>query len=205
MFQTSPFQTLLRRSKIIILVGLIFAVVSVLATVIFPLEYRADTQLLIISRSRYGVDPYTTIKSAERIGENLAQIVKTNDFYNKVILAPQYALDLKRFENVSERAKRKLWQKTVEASVVYGTGVLNISTYHSDKEQAGVFAGAVGEALVVYGAEYVGGDVAIKVLNQPIITSLPVRPNILANAVLGALVGMIFMSIMVLRKDKRTA
>lgn len=198
----SPAKILFRQWKIIVFIGILFAALAVVATLFFPLEYRADAQVLIISRSSYGVDPYTVSKSAERIGENIAQIIRTNDFYSKVISQPQYSLDISNFQGVSERIKRKRWEKTVNASVVFGTGVLGISTYHTDYDQARQFAGAVIDTIVAYGADYVGSDVTIKIVNQPVVTPYPVRPNLFINGLVGGLFGIMLMSFLVLKKRK---
>ena len=85
MFNThNPLGRLRRSFKLIFLVGILVALLSAGITLIFPLQYRADAQVLIISQSRSGVDPYTVVRSAERVGENIAQVMKTNDFYQKV-------------------------------------------------------------------------------------------------------------------------
>ena len=196
----SPLVILKKRFKFIIFIGLIIGLVSLLASLLFPLEYRADAQALIISKSRYGVDPYTVVKSAERVGENLVQVIGTSDFYDKVMIQPNYNLDKSKFENISERAKRKLWQKTVQSSVVYGTGVLNISAYSTDPNQAKQLAGATVDTLASKGWEYVGGDVTIKVVNQPVATRFPARPNIVLNFVMGFLVGGVLSVILVIKK-----
>lgn len=189
MFRSSIGSILRRRFKKIFFAGLAIGVISILVSLLFPLEFRADAQVLIIPKSTYGVDPYTVAKSAERIGENIAQVVSTNDFYNKVIAQPQYSLDLSQFIDVSERIKRKRWDKAVDASVVYGTGVLNISAYHESPDQARQLAGAVTDALIAHAIDYVGGDVSFKVLNQPVSTSIPVRPNLIINFIAGFLLG----------------
>jgi len=80
----SSLALLTKRWKLIVAVGLIFSVASLGVTMLFPLEYRADAEVFIISKSRYGVDPYTVVKSAERVGENIAQVMKTDDFLAKV-------------------------------------------------------------------------------------------------------------------------
>lgn len=202
MFDHHPTTILRRRSKIIVLTGVIVALATFLVTLLFPMEYRADAQVFIISQSRYGVDPYTVVKSAERIGENITQVMKTNDFYQKVIAQPGYQLDTTRFQNVPERIKRERWEKTISGSVVFGTGVLNVSAYHRNPEQAQAFAGAAVDTLVERGKEYVGGDVTMKVVNYPVVTRFPARPNIVVNTVLGFIVGVVFMSVIVLRKKK---
>ncbi|MFH1286401.1 MAG: hypothetical protein ABII02_01470 [Candidatus Magasanikbacteria bacterium] len=200
MFYQSPVKLLQRRSKVIFLVGIILALVASLLTVLFPLEYRADAQLLIISRSRYGVDPYTVVKSAERVGENIAQVMKTSDFYEKVKEEPGYNIDWKYFDGLSERDKRKKWNKSVRGSVVFGTGVLNVSAYHADPNQARLLAGAAASTLVEKGWQYVGGDVSLSVVNNPIVTPWPVRPNVLVNAFVGFIIGVFITGFLVIRK-----
>jgi len=200
MLHASPLRLLLKRKKIIMLAGIIVAIIAGIITALFPLQYRADAQVLIISQSRYGVDPYTVIRSAERVGENISQVMKTSDFYNKVRELGQAGIDWSQFEGLNDRDKRKKWEKTIEPSVVYGTGVLNVSAYSVDSAEAQALAAAAANTLVSKGWEYVGGDVTIKIVNQPIVTRYPVRPNILINVVLGFIVGILLTSLMVVRK-----
>ncbi|MBT3817332.1 MAG: hypothetical protein HOE80_02760 [Candidatus Magasanikbacteria bacterium] len=196
----SPVRILIKRKIFLLFVGLSVAILSFLVTIIMPLEYRADADLLIISKTRYGVDPYTVIKSAERVGENLAQIVSTDDFYKKVIDQPGYNLDTEKLQALSPRERRKKWGKTVNASVVFGTGILRVSAYNENNEQANAFAGAAVDALVAQGWEYVGGDVTMKIVNRPVVTRFPVRPNMIVNVVLGFIVGVLLAGVLVLRK-----
>ncbi|MBT4121319.1 MAG: hypothetical protein HOA57_03660 [Candidatus Magasanikbacteria bacterium] len=198
--EKDPIRLIKKRWKLLIFSGVLVALFSLLLTAAFPLKYRADAQVLIISKSRYGVDPYTVVKSAERVGENISQVVKTNDFYQKVMLQTSYSLDMAEFEKLTERKKRKLWQETVNTSVVYGTGVLNINVYHKDQKQAKQLAGAVASALVTRGWEYVGGDVTIKVVNDAVVTKWPVKPNLVVNAILGFLLGVLVMVGLTIKK-----
>lgn len=183
--------------------GLIGIIIAIGLSFISPVQYRADGQVYIISHSRYGVDPYTVAKSAERIGENLAQVMKTSDFYDKVMENKSFQLDKTYFENTTERTQRKRWEKSVDASVVFGTGVLNVSAYHQNPEQAKAYAAALIDTLVNKGTEYVGDDVTLKVVNQPIVSRLPVRPNFLMNAIVGFALGLLLMSFRVLRQSMK--
>ena len=169
--------------------ALVGAVIGFGATFLFPLEYRADTDVLIISRDRFGTDPLTAERSAERIGENLSQVLQSNDFYSKVMSQSGFTLQTDRFDNKSERTIRRLWQKTVKSQVVFGTGVLSIDIYHTDKFQAEQYARAVLATLQERATEYVAADIALKVINEPVATSYPVRPNIILNIILGAIAG----------------
>ena len=202
MFHHDPIDVLKKRSKIIVATGLLFAIAAALVSFAFPLQYRADAQVFIISQSRFGVDPYTVVRSAERIGENITQIMKTNDFYQKVTTQSTFGLDTSYFEGVPEREKRERWNKTIESSVVFGTGVLNISAYHENPEQAKAYAAASVQALVDRGWEYIGKEVTIKIINAPVVTKWPARPNIIVNTLLGFMLGIFVMSVNVLRKKR---
>lgn len=203
MMHASPLSVLKRRSKSLFGVGLIVAILALIFSLLLPLEYRADAQLLVVSKTRYGVDPYTAVKSAERVGENLEKIVKTDVFYNQVFAQPNYQLDANDFRGLTDRERRKKWEKTMHASVAFGTGVLNVSAYHTDPAQAKAYAAAAMDALVQNGWEFVGGDVTLKVINRPVVTSIPVRPNLVTNAIAGFLVGVLFAAVRALRKKHR--
>lgn len=195
-----PINRLKRRWRLLFVSGVITGLLSLLATLLFPLEYRADAQVLIISKSRYGVDPYTVVKSAERVGENIAQVVKTDDFFNKVVDNDQFVIERSRFEGVNERQRRRRWQRAVKSSVVYGTGILNVSAYHPDQARAVELAAAVVNTLAAKGWEYVGGDVTIKVVNQPLVTRWPARPNLFLNGLAGFLVGGLAMGALAIQR-----
>ena len=110
-----------------------------------------------------------------------------------------YSLDQSNFEGISERKKRKRWSKTIAPSVVYGTGVLNVSAFSKSADQAKQLTAASVDALVSHGWEYVGGDVSIKIVNDPVATKWPARPNIFVNALAGLLLGLFFAGAFVAR------
>ncbi len=200
LFPSHPSAVINKRWKAIFAVCVLFALGSCGITALFPFEYRADAQVLIISKSRYGVDPYTVVKSAERVGENIAEVMKTDDFFEKVTLLRQYPFDRSVFEEVSPRVRRRRWQKAVSASVVYGTGVLNVGAYGRTPKAAVDLAGAVVETLETKGWEYVGGDVTIRAVNHPAATRFPARPNIFLNTFFGFLAGLLLMGTLVFRR-----
>ena len=61
-------------------------------------------------------------------------------------------------------------------------------------------AGAASDTLVSKGWQYIGGDVTLQVVNHPVVTTWPVRPNFFTNAVLGFVVGLLLGSLIVVRK-----
>lgn len=200
---SSPSSILYHSSKRLLMGGLIGVVLALAISLFSPVQYRADAQIYVISRSRFGIDPYTVAKSAERIGENLAQILTTSDFYDKVMNNGAFQLDKSYFSGVPEREIRKRWERSVDASVVFGTGVLNVSAYHKDPSEAKLYASAILDTLINKGSEYVGEDVSLKVVNQPVVGRLPVRPNFFMNAVVGFALGMVLMALVVLRRSMK--
>jgi len=195
----SPLHLLKKRWKAIILFSIIVAILSGFLTLLFPLNYKANSQVYIIAQNRYGVDPYTTVKSAERVGENLIQIIKTTDFYNKVKIE-NLDIDWNYFEKYSEKKKREKWLKSVNVNMVYGTSVMNINIYHTSAEEAKKISEAVAKTLVSKSWEYVGGDVVVKIINEPIVSSYPVKPSIFLNTIFGFLVGLFFSGLWTIKK-----
>jgi len=180
--------------KIIIVWGVIFAMLSLVVSLLFPSQYSASSQVLIITRDKTGVDPYTQIKSSERIGENLAQVMKTTDFYNKVMENTNVVFDKTRWQNLSDRDQRKNWKKDVQGSMVYGTGLLNITVYSGNQDDARAFSDAVTQTVTTRGWEYIGGDVTVKPVNNALVSRLPDRPNYLANTIIGFVLGVLLAS-----------
>ena len=166
----------------------------------FPFEYRADGQVLIITTGE-GLDPYTSVRSSERVGENIQQILTTDDFFQKVMRSAE-PFDRSVFENLSDKKLREAWGESVKSSVRYGTGILDISVYHPEPSEAKRFAGAVMITLADNILEYVGGEVQVKIVNNPIVTSYPVRPNLIMNMFLGAVMGFLFMFFAFLYRTK---
>lgn len=200
MLHHTPLETLKKRWKFLFIIGLIIGLAVGGLTLLFPLSYRADAQVLIISRSGSGVDPYTALRVAERVGENIVQVMRTNDFYSKVKEQQNSTIDWSFFEQKNELEKRKTWQKTITPSVVNGTGVVNVSAYHPNSAQAIYLADTAVKTLVSKGWEYVGGDVEIKIINSPVVTKWPVQPSVVMNAFLGFVVGVLFSGLMAVKR-----
>lgn len=196
-----PLHLLQKRWKMITLVSIFFGICAFAISFAFPWEYRAEAQVFILSSSRYGVDPYTVVKSAERVGENMVQIMKTNDFYQKVRSQPGFGVEWSTFDRLDELHRRKKWHKTVEANVVYGTSVLSLRAYNIDSDQAKALAGAMAATLVSNGTEYVGSDVAFKIVNDPVVSERPVRPNIILNILIGLVLGFLVSVFVVVRRE----
>jgi capsular polysaccharide biosynthesis protein len=196
-----PINILKKRWRTLLISGCFVAFVAGVVSLAFPLEYRADAQILIVSKSRYGIDPYTAVKSAERVGENVVQVLSSDVFYQSVLEEAGPGTPTAYFlEAENERERRKRWEHSVNASVVYGTGVLNVSAFATTKEGAVALSKAVADALVNRVFDYIGGDVTLKIINAPVATNVPVRPNVPLNVGVGFLVGLFLSGIVVVRR-----
>lgn len=188
--------------KTLFKIGITTALLTFVVSIFLPFEYSARVQVLIIPGARLGIDPYTEIKSAERIGENFSQIIYTSTFFEKVMNSG-YAIDTKLFA-VPERKKRKKWAHTISTQVIRGTGMLSITAFHTNKAQAAEIAKAVGTVLTTQGKEYAGSYLDLKVVDTVIISEYPVRPNFLMNALLGFVLGVLVgAGYLVLRPQKK--
>lgn len=198
------FNILKKHSTLIIVWGLIFATLSIFASLFFPRQYSATSQVLIISRDKAGVDPYTQARSAEKVGANLTELINTTDFFNKVMTNTSYPFNREPWQNLTDRQQRKRWNKNVQANMLYGVSLMNIKVYSDSKADTLALSEAITQTMVTQGWEYLGGDVAIKSVTNPLVSRWPTRPNILANAGIGFLVGLLISSLWILRYRKHS-
>ncbi len=199
--QNSYILQLLKRTKFLIGIGVVVGVIAIIVSLLFPLKYSATGSLLIIPRQGFGVDPYTVIKSAERVGENLSQIVETSSFLSQVLES-----DLRIVSKVfpkDENKRRKYWKQTIDPQVSPGTGLLRVTAYSVDGRQAEIISDAVINTLVENGVEYVGPQVEFKAVEKAVVSNFPVKPNLIANAIVGFLFGLILASLRVLFKKEK--
>ncbi len=196
---------LLRGWSTIVLFAVLGLVLAVVISFLRPLEYSSTIRLLIIENIGV-VDAYTAARSSERIAEDLSTIIYTTSFYNKV-MAAGYNIDESYFPE-DDYKRRKEWGKTVSTTVARGTGLLTIKVYHEDVEQAEQIAHAISFVLTNEGWTYTsGGNITVRLVDAPLASRWPARPNIPANAfsglVLGGLLGVAYILIQTERIRRR--
>lgn len=183
-------QLLEKRWKTIAVSALLCALLTGGLSFVRPLEYSSTLRLLVIQKAGLNLDPYTAIRSAERIADNLSQVIYTSVFYDRVLNAG-FHID-KTYFNANENKRRTQWTKMVTSVVTHETGFLQIAVYHTDKDQASEIGRAIAYILTTEGNTYIGGtDLDIRLVDTPVQSRFPVRPNIPLNAFLGAVIGII--------------
>lgn len=192
---------LLSRTKFLFAIGILVAILCVIISLFFPLNYSATSGVFVIPRQGFGVDPYTVIKSAERLGENLARAVESSEFRDKV-LGSEPAIDISSWP-ATERSRRRFWNRIIDTNVLPGTGLLEVTAYSPDPRQAEILSRAVVKTLTQSGTEYIGAQVSFKISDDPVASRFPVKPNLIVNAIVGFLFGIILASLHVLFAVKR--
>jgi len=170
-------------------VGLVLALVI---SFLQPLKYSSTVRIMVLQDVGSSVDAYTASRSEERIAENLSTLLYTTTFFDEVMNAG-YNIDQSSF-HAEDYKKRQDWMQTISATVARGSGVMTISAYHKDVGQAEQIVKAVATVLMEQAQTYTsGGNVEVRLIDEPLNSRWPVKPNILANIfsgfVLGGLVG----------------
>lgn len=173
----------------ILLCGVIGMALAILLSFLRPLEYSSTTRILI-TQELGAVDAYTASRSAERIADDLASVVYTSTFFDKV-LDSGYDIDATYFSD-DEIKRRDQWEKAISASVSRSTGLLSVTAYHEDVDQAEELATAVAYVLTTQGWTYTsGGNITVQVVDAPLNSRYPVRPNLLVNGFSGLILGLL--------------
>lgn len=182
--------------------GVILGIMCMLfALAVLPLKYQADARILVAPHMIPGVDPYTSSKSAERIAQNLADVVQTSSFFKRVVSLTSSGIDITYFPQ-DELKRRKVWGQTVEAGVQYNSGILRVSAFHSDPVQAEKIAGAVAQVLSTSGNDFSLSAADLRVVDSPVASKYPKQPNFIVIALGGLLGGFVISAVFLsLRRD----
>ncbi len=176
----------------ILVTTLVTFIASVVLTVTQPMEYRSAFTVLAIDQDQ-NLDGYAAAKSAERLSQSLAKTVATTAFADQVYMQLKDRSDMKDNALVSSDAqtRRDEWKKRITAQSYPDVGQVKVSVYQSNQDQVGIIANAVSIAITAYGAEYLGGgnNVVLKIVDTPLTSKTPVRPNVFANVAVGLILG----------------
>lgn len=156
-----------------------------------PFEYQATVQMLIIQNQTGSQDLLSTLRATEQVGQSLVDVVYASTFFDKV-LASKYPIT-RKFSDQPER-RREEWRRAVSASVAQQSGIITVSVFDPDREQATVIARGIADVLTNQSQEFHGkSDIIVKVIDDVYSRQWPVKPNLvgstLAALFFGALAG----------------
>ncbi|MDQ7814647.1 MAG: Wzz/FepE/Etk N-terminal domain-containing protein [Patescibacteria group bacterium] len=163
-------------------------------------RYSSTVRVLIIQTNATGLDPYTAIKSTERIAQNLSEIIYTSSFFNSVVA--QGKIDSSYFPS-DEIKKRKKWKDAIETIITPNTGVVSIVAYHPNRDQATELAVDVAKQLQEVVPNYFGYSVRVQIIDDPLPSGFFAKPDLTRNLPVGAVVGFLLGSVWVLGRPRR--
>jgi len=186
------FNLIFAKKQTITVIIVIFVLIVVIFTVIQPFKYGTSAKLLVIQNFGTNIDPYTASKSNEYLSGILAEVIYSNSFFSKT-LESGFNID-KTYFNGNESKQMKKWEKTVSAKNVADTGMVAINVYHPDRAQAEQISQAIIFTLQAKHTLYhgYGDNVAIKIIDKPLTSDRPVKPNLIFNFVGAIIFGLFF-------------
>ena len=187
------FVNLIRNKKKTIF-SIVFTVLILVLVVNFvlPKKYGSEMQVLVIQNNLNNTDPYLVSKSSEHLGNIFTKVVYSGSFYQKAIDSG-FGVDESYFGKTF-KDQLKAWSNTVGIRNIEDTGILYITAIHSNREQAELVVQSIAYNLKTYHTEYHGSgeNVEVKVINEPVTSNFPVKPNMLINVVAGIVFSLFF-------------
>ncbi|MFA5644641.1 MAG: hypothetical protein WC928_03920 [Patescibacteria group bacterium] len=180
-----------KRSTLISIV-LIFVLIGLLAILTQDFKYGVKSKILVIQEGAGRVDPFSVSRSVEYLSDLFTKVVYSNTFF-EAVMSSDFNIDKSYFGDTSAK-KIKNWKKTVATKSVEDSGIINIDVYHPDSYQAVQIALAVNHILISQHQNYhgLGTSVKISVIDQPVASTYPVKPNIVFSLLIVIAGGLFF-------------
>jgi capsular polysaccharide biosynthesis protein len=188
---------LIRRSRLIAFATLLGLVLALGFSLVQPLRYSSTVRLLITQTNVSGLDPYTAVKSTERIAQNLSEVIYTSSFFSAIISSETIH---RNYFPVDEIKKRAAWRDTVSTAVTPGTGVMSVTAYHTDRSQATAIALRVAQEVANQAPNYFGYSVRVQVIDDPLPSRFFAKPDFVSNGLMGLIAGFLIGTAWVLGK-----
>lgn len=168
---------------------LVFIIIAVGFSLLTPLEYAVTSQVLIIHKSEPNLDAYSAARASEKLAQDLVGVMGSTSFLNT--LAESQNIDTNTLLKGNERQKRQEWNNKVK--VTANGSILEINTYDANPTSAEFLNNAIIQTLITRGEDFYGGgqEVKLKMINAPLSSRFPTRPNFILNIILGIILGVL--------------
>ncbi len=181
-----------QKRQTLISLFLLFLVLGLLIVLMQDFKYGSKSKILVIQGGAERVDPFSVSRSVEYLSDLFTRVVYSNSFFDSVVES-DFNIDKNYFGQSFEK-KMKVWKKTVSAKSVEDSGIIVINIYHKDSYQASQIALAVNHVLINRHQSYhgLGDSVKISVIDQPIVSSYPIKPNLLYSLLIIIAISLFF-------------
>ena len=118
-------------------------------------------------------------------------MIYSSSFFEATV-KPEYRIDTAYFGDTLKK-RLSTWRKTINVKPVQDYGIISIKVYHPDKDQADKIVQAIHYSLITNGSYYhgLGDEVTIKVIDKPVVSDWPVKPNLPLNFGVAILLGIV--------------
>lgn len=185
-----PFiQTLRQKWQVLFLVTLLILVTSFVISVVQIPKYKSSVTILITQKYGFNTDIYAASKFTEYLSNLLDQVIYSKSFFDEVMAAG----DVKNDFSPKPEKRAKEWAKIVNTRVISNTGIISISVYHKERDQAEKLTKAIANVLVTKSDLYhgAGQQVLVRVIDGPITSERTAKPNIPLNLMFGLILGLV--------------
>lgn len=167
----------------------LLVVLVIIFSLLSGLKYSSRSKLLIVQNAKTN-DAYLTSRSNEYLGNLLSEVVYSGSFLSLVINNSQYKIDRDYFSN-NYNDRLKIWRKTVSTKTVSDTGIIEIDVYHPIPDQARLISLAINDILINNNSLYYGGGgISLVILDQPLVSNYPDKPNLILNTLFSLFFGL---------------
>lgn len=183
------FYVLRRKAELILLIVTFFTISIFLFNALQTPEYSSTARIMIIQKSLQDTDAFIAARSSERLSIILSEVIYSNSFFNDVLASSKNIID-DFSQDPAER--RKEWQRQVKNRIDSDKGIIEITAYDKNKSQSVEMLNGIIKTLTDNGEKYHGGsNISIRVIDEPLISKNPARPNILLNTSAAAILAFI--------------
>lgn len=189
--ETNKFNHYLKLNKRLLAYFVLGAlVIALIVSLVQPFKYDSQTRLLVMLENSSPTDASAISRPNQYLSGLLSKVAYSGSFYNEVLnIDPN--IDRAYF-GATDKEQLKTWQKTISAVPVNDLGIIDLNVYHTDKAQALEIAQAINQVMITKNNLYhgLGNQVKIVVIDQPITSAYPVKPNLLLNLGLALILGL---------------
>lgn len=187
--ETKDFIKLFKKRQLTVIgITLIFVIIGLIITLLQPLKYSSKSRLLILQPNT-SADAYTVARSNEYVGGLISEVIYSGSFLDS--LKSSNAVFDRNYFNGSYKQNLKKWGKTIFARSSGDTGIINIEVYHTSPDEAKRISLAVNQLIISGQSPYKfnSEQTKINVIDEPVVSSYPVKPNIPTNFIMSLVLG----------------